>query len=222
MGDTDGGTPAANGLDVEVDYAASVNYAMQQNDVRFVRGVALCNGTGAHLSRLRVRLWADPAFIDAEERFVEGLAAGASLVLADIHPALLRAPLLDRTEREIGHLCVEVTSDGIPLAFRRLPLALLAWNEWDAASPLHELTAAFVLPNDPAVETLLAKAREILEKGGDPSDSLSGYQSGDPKVAWRIAAALYGAIASHGIGYVAPPASFEKTGQKVRLSLIHI
>ncbi len=212
----DGILSTATGLGIEVAFAASINYAMQQNDVPLVRDVTLRNETGAHLSGLEVRLWTEPAVIDPEERTIQLLPAGESICLRDIRPLLLRAQLVDRTEREVGHLHVEVTSGDAVLGFRREPIAILAYNEWDASAPLHELTAAFVLPNDPAVETILVKARGVLARSGDPDASLSGYQTGDPRKVWGVVSAIYQAAASFGIGYVVPPASFEKTGQKVR------
>src|SRR5690606_12825476 len=45
---------------------------------------------------------------------------------------------------------------------------------------------------------------------------LDGYQSQDPKRAFMLAAAIYSAIASMGLHYAEPPASFESRGQKIR------
>lgn len=150
--------PAAHplpGLEIDIDFVASVNYAMQQNDVPLVRTVTIRNVSGANARNVKMRLWTEPAIIDPEQRFIESLAAGDSVSLRDVHPRLLRGQLFDRREREIGHLHVEAECDGAVLGSRREQIAILAYNEWDASAPLDELTAAFVLPNDPAVETIL-------------------------------------------------------------------
>ena len=111
---------------------------------------------------------------------------------------------MDRGRRRRDYTCT-----------KPLPLAVLAYNEWYGVSSLPEIIAAHVLPNDPAVERILAEASKLLlEKTQD--SSLSGYQSGDPRRAYAQAAAIYFAAARQKISYINPPASFEKTGQKIR------
>ena len=83
------------------------------------------------------------------------------------------------------------------------------------ASTLPEILAAFVLPNDDAVQTILARAGALLEESTGQS-ALDGYQSKDPKRVLRIAEAIHRAIAAEGITYANPPASFESAGQRVR------
>jgi hypothetical protein len=76
------------------------------------------------------------------------------------------------------------------------------------------MVAAFVQPNEPAVERLLKQTAEILRKSGK-SSSLNGYTSG-AKRAWELASGLWSAVAALGLDYSLPPASFEHTGQKIR------
>ena len=208
--------PTGGDLEIGVDFAATANYAMQQNDIPLVRSVTLTNRSSRALQGLRLRLWADPSIIDPEDRIVEAIDPGKDLVIRGLRPRLLRKALVALTEREVGQLHVEVWSGTTVLATRNEPIAVFAFNEWIASPSLPELTAAFVMPNDPAIETILGTARQVLTRDGDRDASLSGYQSGDPRKAWSMAAAIYQAIASLGLGYIVPPASFEKTGQKVR------
>ena len=73
-----------------------------------------------------------------------------------------------------------------------------------------------MLPNHPVIDSLLAEAASILEKEtGDAS--LSGYQSKNRNRVFKICAAVYAAIARQRISYINPPASYEETGQKIRL-----
>src|SRR5690606_28588916 len=58
-------------------------------------------------------------------------------------------------------------------------------------------------------------ASEVLARHGQPA-GLDGYQSGDPRRAYLLCAALWSAVAGEGITYAAPPSSFEQTGQKTR------
>ncbi|MBM4608430.1 hypothetical protein GS416_09980 [Rhodococcus hoagii] len=78
----------------------------------------------------------------------------------------------------------------------------------------YEALAAFVQPNTRAVLSVLDGASEILGRNTD-SAAIDGYQGG-PERAAQIAAAVYESLRSRRIRYIEPPASFERTGQKVR------
>ena len=96
------------------------------------------------------------------------------------------------------------------------PVVALARNEWGGARYMPELLAAFVAPNDPAVQHLLRDASEIL-RNASKSGALEGYQSGSPKRSWEIVAGIWAAVVARGLTYAEPPASFETNGQKIRL-----
>lgn len=74
--------------------------------------------------------------------------------------------------------------------------------------------AAFVQPNDPAVDRLLKRTAHVLRQN-DRNAALDGY-AGGAKRAWELASALWGATAGMQLDYALPPASFEQSGQKVR------
>ncbi len=79
-----------------------------------------------------------------------------------------------------------------------------------------ELLAAFVLPNDPAVDRVNKGAAEALRRAGKPS-GLDGYTSGSRQRVWELASAIWASVASLKLDYSLPPASFETEGQKIRL-----
>lgn len=95
------------------------------------------------------------------------------------------------------------------------PISLLARNEWRGLVALPEILAAFILPNDPAVMTILGRASELLRESTGRT-ALTGYQDKSRKRTWEQVAAIYKAIGGLSIRYINPPASFENSGQKVR------
>src|SRR6185437_14978108 len=97
----------------------------------------------------------------------------------------------------------------------RIATRLQAPSHWGGSGAAPELVAAFVRPNDPIVDSILHESSVRLTRAGKEG-ALSGYQSGRRERAWEIANAIWSALASHGIIYVLPPASFERSGQKVR------
>lgn len=202
-------------LSVKVEYTPFVNFAMQQNAVPLLRNLALTNTSDGQATNVVVRLSSDPPVVAEKTLRVDAVGPGASYAFSDLTLTLLREPLRKQSEREEGHLWIEIAADDIAPSSQPLPLSVLAYNEWYGISSLPEIIAAHVLPNDPAVERIIAEASKLLLEN-TKDGSLSGYQSGDPKRAWTQAAAIYYAAARQKIAYVNPPASFEATGQKIR------
>ena len=78
-----------------------------------------------------------------------------------------------------------------------------------------ELIAAFVRPNDPAIDAILRNAADKLAAANAPRE-LDGYRSKKRTRALQIAAAIWAALLDERIVYALPPQSFERDGQKVR------
>jgi very-short-patch-repair endonuclease len=202
-------------LSVRAVYAPFVNFAMQQNAIPLLRSLVVMNSSDKEATHVVVRVWSDPLLTVEKTLRVDKVGPGASYPFSDLVLTFLREPLRKQSEREEGHLWIEVAADGLPPSRQPLPLSVLAYNEWFGVSSFPEIIAAHVLPNDPAIEHILAEASKLLlEKTND--GSLSGYQTGDPKRAWTQAAAIYYAAARQKISYINPPASFEENGQKIR------
>lgn len=202
-------------LSVEADYTPFINFAMQQNAVPLLRGLVVNNLSDRKATDVVVRVWSDPPVVAEKILRVDVIAPGAGYTFSPVALTLQRGLLRKQSEREEGHLWIELAAGGVAPLRKPLPLSVLAYNEWIGVSLQPEIIAAYVLPNDLAVERILAQASALLlEKTQD--GSLSGYQSGDPRRAYSQAAAIYFAAARQKIGYINPPASFEETGQKIR------
>lgn len=92
-------------------------------------------------------------------------------------------------------------------------IRVLTANEWWALS-IPESLAAFVRPNDPAIQQIISAAQELLLER-TTSSALEGYQAGPERV-YQIAEAIYDAMAAQNLNYVEVPPSFEGTGQRIR------
>ena len=188
-------------LSVQAEYAPFVNFAMQQNAVPLLRALAVTNCSDKQASQVVVRVWSDPPVIAEKTSRVDSAEPGRSYSFKDLSLTLLREPLRKQSEREEGHLWIELSADSVPPIRQPLPLSVLAYNEWFGVSSLPEILAAHVLPNDPAVERVLAEASKLLlEKTQD--GSLSGYQSGDPRRTYMEVAAIYFAAVRQKINYI--------------------
>jgi len=202
-------------VEVEVQHAARVQFAAERNGVPLVERVSITNRGDASLEGLELRLQIGPDFGPPARFSRPRLAPGETWRLDAPDVALDRARLATLVERTAGALHVELRAGPAILERRSLPVELLAWNEWARSLP-DELLAAFVLPNDPAVATLLAAARDRLAAAtGDAS--LGGYQGSGRERVTAIVRAIGECLQEQRLTYAALPASFERDGQKLRL-----
>lgn len=112
-----------------------------------------------------------------------------------------------------------VDAEGNILAKQFHNLKLLPIDESASDCRIPEILASFVTPNDDEVKKLVEEAAgELRQKYG--RDSFAGYQYHDPNKVLEELDALYRTLLKRGIRYSAPPTSFEKTFQRVRLPYV--
>ncbi|MCC7389125.1 MAG: DUF4011 domain-containing protein [Phycisphaerales bacterium] len=201
---------------IAVEYCAKVNFALQQNRVPMVARVSLTNTGEGALEDVSVRVELASGEAEPWGQMVSRVGPGETYNLEPRGPRLDAGRLAGRTERERTSLVVTAEQGG-RVAERREDIDLLPFDHWGGLTPAPELLAAFVTPNHPAVAGLLAGAREVLRGRGE-RDAIDGYQSGSRTRAAMLAEACFAAVSSRDIGYISPPASFEREGQRVRLA----
>lgn len=212
-------SPVAPAREVRIQTTVSirVNLADYQNAVPAVHELAVVNETDDTFRNLRLTALSEPPFLKPKTWHLDHLAAGQTVRVSDLDIAL-DGPLLGRlTEAEKAVLKFELTTTDDALttvSSSEHVVELLPRNQWGGLSSLPDMVAAFVQPNEPAVDRVLKAAAGILRRAGK-SGAINGYEEG-PKRAWEIAAAIWNAIGAMGLDYALPPASFERDGQKVR------
>lgn len=202
-------------IDVEISYISSVNFSMQQNHVPVVREITVRNNGEVDLKDVCVRLSFDPRFAESLELKLSSVAAGGEERINIVPVKISTSFLSSLTERIFGNMTVEVVSGENVLFSKKYDMQILAFDEWNGCV-LPELLSAFVTPNHPDIIPVVKRTGEILEKWtGSPS--LDAYFSRDPNRVKAQMGAVYEAIAELQITYCVHPASFENTGQRVRL-----
>ncbi|MCO3053528.1 DUF3320 domain-containing protein [Pseudomonas aeruginosa] len=205
---------------IQATLVAKLNLADFQNSVPVIRELRLVNDTDQKYGGLELQLLSDPLVFKAKTWHIDTLSPGTFLPIPGLDLQIDGALLARLTEAEQAVVTLALTAQGTSdterqeIARLELALELLPRNHWGGLSHLPDMTAAFVQPNDIAVERLLKKAAELLRaQGKDPA--LNGYSGGSAH-AWEIASAIWAAVASLKLDYALPPASFEQFGQKVR------
>ncbi|MDP3337382.1 MAG: DUF4011 domain-containing protein, partial [Rhodoferax sp.] len=179
--------------------------------------LVIVNETSSPISELTIHLVSEPPFVKPRIWSLESVGAGESYHLRDLDVQLDGALLSRLTEAESASLQFELRSRNQPdvvLARHESTVELLARNQWGGIGHLPEMVAAFVQPNDQAIDRLLKGAALALQTAGK-SGSVDGYTHGS-KRAWELASGIWAAVLQRKLNYALPPASFEHTGQKVR------
>lgn len=201
---------------IEAVLAGKLNLADFQNSVPFIGELLISNYLDYKVSGLELSISSEPAFIKPRQWHMDLLGAGDHQRITDLDVALDGSVFLRLTEAEPAKVTFILTSGSMsePIARLEVGVELLPRNQWGGIGHQPEMLAAFVQPNDPAVERVLKLAGGVLAKSSK-SSALDGYKGGQ-KRAWEITSAIWSAFASLNITYALPPASFEFAGQKVR------
>ena len=208
-------------LRIDATLVAKLNLADFQNAVPMLKELSIVNDTKCEAKNLELEIESVPEFLKSKVWRIDSVGAGSSYRILDLD-VQLDGPMLTRlTESEKAMVTLSLRrSDNANTASPDLvclnhTVELLPRNQWGGISHhLPDLIAAFVQPNEPAVERLLKQAAEILRKNGKNS-ALDGYKGGSKRV-WELASGIWSAVAAMGLDYALPPASFEHSGQKVR------
>ena len=193
--------------------ASRINVAFHQNAVPSIAEIALTAPMDAAEVSMQIR--ATPAFLKPATLRIDALAAGVTRKISPVPVELDLAALAGLTEAVRGQVRFRVLVKEDEVFALDLPVTLLSPNEWTGLASAPELIAAFVRPNDPAIDALLRKAADKLAAANVPRE-LDGYRSKKRTRALQIAAAIWAALLDERIVYALPPQSFERDGQKVR------
>lgn len=208
-----------SGLRIEIRSQSAVNLALVHNRVPLITEIAITNATETPVSGLQVSVQLFGGEGELAERWSRSLAdelkAYATSTWSDFGEVVPAIDYLKHlNESHPGAIVVTVAQRFRDEVVYRIPIQILAHNEWFNAPVFYDSLAAFVQPNTRPVRKILESAADILLQQTS-SASLDAYQQG-PERASLIAAAVYEALRAQQIRYISPPASFENTGQKVR------
>ncbi len=210
-------SPREDQLLIDAVIAPKLSFATHQNDVPVIRELKIVNLGEATIENVVLSVRADPPVFAPRDWRFDRIAAGGEVRVSQRDIALDAGLLLQLTEavRATVTMTASSAATGDVVAERRVPVELLARNEWGGSGAMPELLAAFALPNDPAVGRVLKAASEVLRKAGRP-DGIDGYRSKSRTRVYELVSAIWSAVSGLRLTYAEPPASFEVEGQKVR------
>lgn len=192
-------------------------YALAHNRVPLLNSLKLSGGPG-EATKITVRFrgeWTanEHSPIKEADIVLDAPQLGASVEVAPVHEMQLSDIAVAELEEMVpATVVIELQDDLENQQEFRYEADIYARDQWLIRN--HAVTAAFVQPNHPDANQILAKATQILERNGTPG--LSGYQGAVNGQQHRVAKAIFLAMQEFGIGYINPPASFSTLGQQLR------
>lgn len=209
-------TELINSPKVEFIYTPVANYAIQQNRIPIIRKLVIENPSEIDLLDITIKIMGEPDFINSWEHRIEILPRNQRIEIEVQGFKLLANFLSELTEKLSGDIILSIYSKDFILFTENYNIAILAYDQWNGIGTLPEMLAAFVTPNHPEISKVIQVASKILETWtGNPS--FDAYQSLNPDRVKKQMGAIFEAIASLGIVYCSPPASFENEGQRIRM-----
>ncbi|EGQ62913.1 hypothetical protein GGI1_15833, partial [Acidithiobacillus sp. GGI-221] len=204
-------------LTIAVALGAKLNLADFQNAVPMLRELSINNDSVEDERELDLSIVSAPTFLKTKQWHIDAVSAGQRCHITDLDVQLDGALLSRLTEAEtatVSFVLRRRSEAREELARLEQTVELLPRNQWGGLSHLPDMVAAFVQPNEPAVERVLKQTADVLRKNGK-NPALDGYKGGS-KRAWELTSGIWSAVAAMGLDYALPPASFEHIGQKVR------
>lgn len=204
-------------VDVVFEYLSVINFSMQQNHVPVIRKLLIKNNTDNDLTDVHVEITAEPEFAVAWSNKIDRIEMQGGFDVGALDISLSTKFLSELTETITGSFTLMVAS-GQEVLFRQVyRVDALAYDQWSGVSILPEMLCAFVTPNHGEIPQIIRRAAIILERWtGNPS--FDEYQTKNPDRVRKQMAAIYEAIAEKKLIYCTAPASFEETGQRIRIA----
>ena len=183
-------SPQEGGVAISIDAASRLNVAFHQNQVPVIGGIEIQNGARSDLSDVTVEVTSTPDFLEPKRFTFDRIKTGGLQRLSPVPIALRPALLMGLTERIRGEITVTASVGGAEIARVVHACELLSPHEWTGATSAPELIAAFVRPNDAAVDVVLRKAATKLERAKRLS-AMDGYSQGKKSRIWEVAEAIW-------------------------------
>ena len=212
----------ASGLTISC--LATINALSDHTALPTVPKVSFRNRTGRAYANLRVVIGGGRSpYIGQWSASIGRLPPGQSWSQADVRLPLFNHALRNVVEQTKDAITVEVLDGPATVAVRTIDVDVQPYNHWPMVFNSMWTLAAFVWPNQAAVQELIKRAATVQQQQCGRS-SFEGYQgmASNPDRVRQQVASLHDVLGPAGIGlnYINPPASFKgadgRFGQKIR------
>ena len=152
---------------------SAINASLWENSVPVLQELSLKNQGDDELSLVEISVSSEPPFLLPRSWRPQQVAAGQLHLVKDLDIRLDGARLAAQTEASRATVTCVASASGRELVRESRDVRVLARNEWGGLSGIPDILAAFVMPNDPAVQRILRAASDILRQAGQSPDLMA-------------------------------------------------
>lgn len=204
------------GLKVEVEISKRCSFSMHQNQVPIIYKCQIENISKEPIKDLDILISFSPEFASEYNNTIVEILPGQKIDLMPMRIIMFPQYLFEISEKILANLIIEILQEDVVIYKEYHEIEILPYDYWQGITFMPEIIAAFIMPNLPRVGEIISKASRHLQNW-NKEPSFTGYQTQDINEVKLQAAAIYAALQEENIAYTMPPASFEKTGQRVRI-----
>lgn len=199
---------------MQIDSTSALNLVLQQNSVALIREILLSSKEVLSSSRIIIR--SNPEYFKEHVINIAYLDADQTLALEKPKLVFDIQFLQELPENLKGQIeIIWVTDQDQILDEKVIEIDLLTVDTWGGERQPIELLTSFSQPNATALSPILVSASEILKSNN--AGSLNGYQDRDRDAVVSQLQAIWEALLQQNLHYIVNPASFIKSGQRIRL-----
>lgn len=200
---------------LKVEWLDALNFAMIHKGIPSIYSCLLSNNSDKNWES--VELYIDGnEWIKPSKYHTDLLEANRTIDVSTLNLHIEPQKLLELTESLKTTTRIHLSIAGEEITSYEIEVQLMPYNHWVGSRIHPELLASFVTPNHPMIAPILVEAAKFMERWTGNS-ALTEYQTQDPNTARLQVAAVYEALRSQALIYATPPATFEHTGQRIRL-----
>ena len=200
---------------IRIDYTPRINYATVVCGDKCINNVQLQNNDDSDWHDVTVAI--EGEFLTPAESRLDLIQQGQTVEVGGLNilPDIEKLRTITEGTDTLFSLSVKIGDKEVYQ--HDYPVLLMAFDQWPGINYKPELLTTFVTPNASCLAQVRLNTARILEQLTG-SSALNDYQTKDPNRVRKMMAAVYEALHDEGIVYIAPPASFENTGQRIRMA----
>lgn len=202
---------------IDLEFNKTINYAMWQNYVPFIRSIVLKNNGEQPLNNVKLKISFEPEIAGVYEHSVELINPNTPVSISPVSIALSPNYLAGLNERTSANMHIDAFLGEESIFHKTEQIDILSYDQWMGTSIMPEILCSFVTPNYQGLSAILSMAGNYLAKWNGSSD-FTGYLTNNPNNVKLQMAAIYAALKEWGISYSLHAANFEEVGQKIRMA----
>ncbi|MDM1299330.1 DUF4011 domain-containing protein [Empedobacter falsenii] len=200
---------------IDVNHYEFINYTFVSNKLNFIKNIRLENHL-EELENIEISIKSTSKLFEDYKINLDKIIQNEIIQLTEFNFIYNLDFLRSLAEKDIDTIKIDVKSNDNLMYQNEFSIDILPIDYFGGLQPYPQLLSSYVLPNHELIYQLKTEAVNLLESNGYLTQ-FEGYQSNDKDRVLQVVSSIYKTIQNHKIVYSAMPASFEKSGQRIRL-----